>query len=37
MRLPDFALERYFSRWEFAVRHTPCISAFSAYRPLRRP
>ena len=24
--LPDFALERYFARWEFAVRHVLCAS-----------
>ena len=26
MRLPDFALERYFARWEFAVRYLLCAS-----------
>ncbi|HXG41089.1 MAG TPA: aminotransferase class I/II-fold pyridoxal phosphate-dependent enzyme [Candidatus Limnocylindrales bacterium] len=26
MRIPDFALERYFARWEFAVRHVLCAS-----------
>jgi len=26
MRLADFALERYFARWEFAVRHLLCAS-----------
>lgn len=26
MRLPPFALERYFARWEFAVRHVLCAS-----------
>jgi len=26
MRLADFALERYFARWEFAVRHVLCAS-----------
>jgi aspartate/methionine/tyrosine aminotransferase len=26
MRLPDFALERYFARWEFAVEHLLCAS-----------
>jgi aspartate/methionine/tyrosine aminotransferase len=26
MRIPDFALERYFARWEFAVRHLLCAS-----------
>ncbi|HEX8026544.1 MAG TPA: aminotransferase class I/II-fold pyridoxal phosphate-dependent enzyme [Candidatus Limnocylindrales bacterium] len=26
MRIADFALERYFARWEFAVRHVACAS-----------
>jgi aspartate/methionine/tyrosine aminotransferase len=26
MRLADFALERYFARWEFTVRHVLCAS-----------
>jgi aspartate/methionine/tyrosine aminotransferase len=26
VRIPDFALERYFARWEFAVRHVLCAS-----------
>lgn len=26
MRIRDFALERYFARWEFAVRHVLCAS-----------
>lgn len=26
MRITDFALERYFARWEFAVRHVLCAS-----------
>ena len=26
MRIADFALERYFARWEFAVRHILCAS-----------
>src|ERR1051325_758269 len=26
MRPADFALERYFARWEFAVRHILCAS-----------
>lgn len=26
MRISDFALERYFARWEFAVRHVLCAS-----------
>ncbi len=26
MRIPDFALERFFARWEFAVRHLLCAS-----------
>ena len=24
MRIPDFTLERYFARWEFAVEHVLC-------------
>jgi aspartate/methionine/tyrosine aminotransferase len=28
--LPDFALERYFARWEFAVRHVLCASDVEA-------
>ena len=26
MRIADFALERYFARWEFAARHVLCAS-----------
>jgi aspartate/methionine/tyrosine aminotransferase len=26
MRIPEFALERFFARWEFAVRHLLCAS-----------
>ena len=26
MRIADFALERYFARWEFAVQHVLCAS-----------
>ena len=26
MRIADFALERFFARWEFAVRHLLCAS-----------
>ncbi|MEO8207901.1 MAG: aminotransferase class I/II-fold pyridoxal phosphate-dependent enzyme [Chloroflexota bacterium] len=26
MRIPEFELERYFARWEFAVRHVLCAS-----------
>jgi aspartate/methionine/tyrosine aminotransferase len=26
MRIPDFELERFFARWEFAVRHLLCAS-----------
>src|SRR5829696_8612532 len=26
MRIADFALERYFARWEFAVEHVLCAS-----------
>jgi aspartate/methionine/tyrosine aminotransferase len=31
MRIPDFALERYFARWEFAVEHLLCASDVEAY------
>jgi aspartate/methionine/tyrosine aminotransferase len=31
MRLADFALERYFARWEFAVRHLLCASDVEAW------
>lgn len=30
MRIADFALERYFARWEFAVRHVLCASDVQA-------
>jgi aspartate/methionine/tyrosine aminotransferase len=32
VRLPDFELERYFARWEFAVRHVLCASDVEPYR-----
>jgi aspartate/methionine/tyrosine aminotransferase len=32
MRIPDFALERYFARWEFAVRHLLCASDVESWR-----
>jgi aspartate/methionine/tyrosine aminotransferase len=32
VRLPDFKLERYFARWEFAVRHTLCSSDLEGWR-----
>jgi aspartate/methionine/tyrosine aminotransferase len=31
MRIPDFELERYFARWEFAVEHLLCASDVEAY------
>ena len=31
MRLADFALERYFARWEFAVEHLLCASDVEGY------
>jgi aspartate/methionine/tyrosine aminotransferase len=31
MRIADFALERYFARWEFAARHLLCASDVQAY------
>ncbi|HYH93358.1 MAG TPA: aminotransferase class I/II-fold pyridoxal phosphate-dependent enzyme [Candidatus Saccharimonadales bacterium] len=31
MRLADFALERYFARWEFAVEHVLCASDVQGY------
>ena len=31
MQIPDFALERYFARWEFAVRHLLCASDVEGY------
>lgn len=32
MHLPPFALERYFARWEFAVRHVLCASDVETMR-----
>ncbi len=31
MRIADFALERYFARWEFAVEHILCASDVEGY------
>jgi aspartate/methionine/tyrosine aminotransferase len=31
MQIADFALERYFARWEFAVRHVLCASDVEGY------
>jgi len=31
VRIADFALERYFARWEFAVRHLLCASDVEGY------
>jgi hypothetical protein len=31
MRIADFALERFFARWEFAVEHLLCASDVEAY------
>jgi aspartate/methionine/tyrosine aminotransferase len=31
MRIADFALERYFARWEFAARHLLCASDVQPY------
>ncbi|PYP67682.1 MAG: aminotransferase [Gemmatimonadetes bacterium] len=31
MQIADFALERYFARWEFSVRHLLCASDVEAY------
>jgi aspartate/methionine/tyrosine aminotransferase len=31
VRLPDFALERYFARWEFAARYVLCASDVQPY------
>jgi aspartate/methionine/tyrosine aminotransferase len=31
MRIADFALERYFARWEFAVEHILCASDVQGY------
>jgi aspartate/methionine/tyrosine aminotransferase len=32
MRIPEFALERFFARWEFAVRHLLCASDVEGWR-----
>ena len=32
MKIPDFALERFFARWEFAVRHLACASDIEGWR-----
>ena len=32
MEIADFTLERYFARWEFAVRHVLCASDVEPYR-----
>ncbi len=32
MQIADFTLERYFARWEFAVRHVLCASDVEPYR-----
>ena len=32
MQIADFALERYFARWEFAVRHVLCASDAEPHR-----
>ncbi len=32
MQIADFALERYFARWEFAVRHLLCASDVEGWR-----
>src|SRR5947208_16691636 len=31
MQIADFALERYFARWEFNVRHLLCASDVESY------
>src|SRR5687767_6075493 len=31
MRIADFALERFFARWEFAVEHLLCASDLQGY------
>ena len=31
MRIADFALERYFARWEFAAKHLLCASDVQAF------
>ena len=37
MRIADFALERFFARWEFAVRHLLCASDVEGWRDGRSP
>ena len=32
MRIPEFALERFFARWEFGVRHLLCASDVQGWR-----
>src|SRR3954452_10480012 len=32
MRIAEFALERFFARWEFAARHLLCASDVEAWR-----
>jgi aspartate/methionine/tyrosine aminotransferase len=32
MQIPEFALERFFARWEFAVRHLACASDIEGWR-----
>jgi aspartate/methionine/tyrosine aminotransferase len=32
VRIPEFALERFFARWEFAVRHLLCASDVEGWR-----
>src|SRR5262245_17259282 len=32
MRIPEFALARFFARWEFAVRHLLCASDVEGWR-----
>ena len=32
MRIPEFALERFFARWEFSVRHLLCASDVEGWR-----
>ena len=32
MRIADFALERFFARWEFAVKHLLCASDVEGWR-----
>ena len=37
VRIADFALERYFARWEFAVEHLLCASDVQGYPMARAP